>query len=76
MTLKAFAHKYKVPLPIVREASINVPTVATMDRDHDFLEQNLYGATLHILCKRRNKARELSDRYDEMIQGVMDVGRH
>ena len=75
MTLKAFAHKYKIPIHIVREASISVPTVATMERDHDFLEQNLYSATLNVLCIHRNKARASADRYDSMIQGVLEIGK-
>lgn len=56
MTIKAFAEKYNVPNTLVTEAAVKVEHVATMERDVDYLEKDIYNAVLDLLEHKRDTA--------------------
>ena len=71
MTLKAFANKYKVSYTLVCEASAKVDHVATMERDCDYLEKDLYNAVLDKLEAKRDDALEKAERYINQINYML-----
>ena len=71
MTLKAFAEKYKVSYTLVIEASAKVPHIATMERDMDYSEKDLYEAVLDKLECKRDKAMHKAEVYINPINHML-----
>ena len=74
MTLKAFAEKYNVSYTLVCEASAKVNHVATMERDVDYAEKDLYNAVLDKLEKKRDDAMLKAEQYTNKIMHMLFVG--
>lgn len=49
MTIKEFAEKYGLPYHVAYEATYGVKTVSTRIRDRDFLEKDLFDATISTI---------------------------
>lgn len=52
MTIKGFAEKYEIPYSLAWQASCNVTPVATMTRNTDYPEEEMYREVQHILNER------------------------
>ena len=52
MTIKAFAAKYGIKYSMAAKAAQSVKTVATLERDIDFLEKDLYMSLMRILSNQ------------------------
>ena len=62
MTLKEFARKYEIPYSLVWQASYDVQPAASMHRNKDFSEKELYRSVMHILSMRMlEKSRQAGD---------------
>ena len=72
VTIKAFAKKYGVPMSIAFEASYDVQPKATMERDKDFDEQEMYDSLVKILDKREDK---LFEQYYKIVKMIREVRR-
>ena len=73
MTLKAFAEKYNVSYTLVIEASATVDHVATMERDCDYAEKDLYNAVLDRLESKRDTAMAKAGQYINTINHMLFV---
>ena len=71
MTIKAFAEKYNVPYTLVTEAAVKVEHVATMERDVDYAEKDLYNAVLDKLEHKRDTALEKAEKYINTINHML-----
>ena len=73
MTLKAFAEKYGVSYTLVIEASANVEHVATMERDVDYDENDLYKAVMAKIRMKKLKVQEKIEQYNRTISRMTNV---
>lgn len=71
MTLKAFAEKYGVSYTLVVEASISVKHIATIERDMDYSEKDLYEAVMYKLEVKRDKAMNKAEQYINTINDML-----
>ena len=73
MTIAGFARKYEVPITYATLASYSVRPVATMERDVDFPEHEMYLSLLNVLATKTNKAKTTYENLERMYQRVRNV---
>ena len=72
MTIRQFSDKYGVPYPLAYGASYQVKPIATMTRDRDYPESEMYAAVEQLLTRRINYHRDMM-RKDAAILRKMGI---
>ena len=70
MTIKEFANKYRVPYHVAYNASYKIKPYASMERDKDFSEKELFEETKKMLESRLKKHHKLCCQYQLAIDNL------
>ena len=70
MTKKDFARKYELSYGIVYEASYDIKPVATLTRDFDYNEEQLFSAVCDMMTRRIAKHRKKAEQYAATVDRI------
>lgn len=66
MTITGFAKKYNVPISYATLASHSVKPVATLERDKDFPEHDMWISLLNVITRKMKRA-ETNFKYHQVM---------
>ena len=75
MTIKEFAAKYCIPYHVAYKASFTVKPIATIFRDRDFKEDELYRETRKYIRRRLTDIRSEYQQYVNSWKNINNKGK-
>ena len=73
MTVKAFAEKYGIPYWFASKVSGRTKTVPTIERDHDYLEEDLKNSLVEIYREKIDDALNTANFYGIAITEAENI---